>query len=106
MIIAAVVMRAAGDEIGKLFAADEIAAADFDAVEADGGSDLVDRGFDRVIGRRLAEAAHRFLRRLVRGDRDRAILHALDLVGPDNRADRLAELERGATSGSAHNVVR
>ena len=66
VIIAAVVGAAARDQIGKLLLADEIAAAHLDAVEARGGGDLVDRGLDRIIGRRLAEAAHRFLHRLVR----------------------------------------
>src|SRR3982074_2986034 len=93
MIIAAVVMGAARNEIGKLVAADEVAAPDLDAVETDRGGDLVDRGLDRVIGRRRAEAAHRLLHRLVRGHRDGAVLYALDLVGPDDCADRLAELE-------------
>src|SRR5262249_28535642 len=58
--------------------------------------DLLDRTLDRVIRRRLAEGTHRLLDGLVRGDRDGAILHALDPVWPDDRADRLAGLDRRA----------
>ena len=104
VIIAAVVTRPARDQIGKLIATDEIAPADFDAVEAERGRDLVDRGLDRIIGRRLTEAADRFLGGLVRRHRNGAIFHALDLVGPDDRADRLAELER-RTPGIGTGIV-
>ena len=60
----------------------------------------------REIGRRLAEAAHRLLRGLVGDDGDGAVLHALDLVGPDDGADRLAELERRASGIGADIVER
>ncbi len=68
--------------------------------------DLLDRPLDGVIGRRLAECAHRLLRGFVRSDRDRLILHAVDPVGPDNGADRLAELERRAARIGADIVQR
>jgi hypothetical protein len=68
--------------------------------------DLLDRALDGIVGRRLAERAHRFLHRLVRGDRDGAILHALDAVRSDDRADRLAELERRAPGVGADIVER
>ncbi len=65
VIVAAVIGAAARDQIGELVLSNEVAAADLDALKACGRSDLVDRGFDRVIGRRLAEAAHRLLHGLV-----------------------------------------
>src|SRR5262249_42814528 len=69
-------------------------------------SDLLDRALDGVVGRRLAERAHRLLHRLVRGDRDGAVLHALDAVRSDDRADRLAKLERRAPGKGADIVER
>ena len=68
--------------------------------------DLLERALDGVVGRRLAECAHRLLHGLVRRHRDGAILHALDAVRPDDRADRLAELERRAPGVSADIVER
>jgi hypothetical protein len=65
VVVAAVVVRTARNEIGKLVAANEVAAPDLDAVEPARGGE-VDRRLE--IGRRLPKAAHRFLRRLVRGD--------------------------------------
>ncbi len=106
VIVAAVIGAAARDQIGKLFLADEIAAAHLDAIETEGGGDLVDRGLDRIIGRRLAEAAHGFLHRLVGRHRLRAVLHALDLVRTDDGADRLAQLERRAAGIGAGIVQR
>ena len=105
VIVAAVIGAAAGNEIGELFAADEVAAAHFDARQPCGGGDLVDRGLDRIIGRRLAETAHRFLHRLVGRDRLRAVLHAFDPVGADDGADRLAQLKR-RTAGIGAGIVQ
>src|SRR5258708_24459418 len=90
VIVAAVVGAAARDQIGKLFLADKIASPDLDALKPHGGRDLVDRGLDRVIGRRLTEAAHGFLHRLVRSDRSSPGLPAFDSVRADDGADRLA----------------
>ncbi len=68
--------------------------------------DRLDHPLDREIGRRLAEGAHRLLHGLVGGDRDGAVLHAVDAIGPDDRADRLAELERRAARIGADIVER
>ena len=76
------------------------------AVEAEPVRHLVDGALDGVVGRRLAEGAHRLLHRLVGDDGDGLILHALDLVGPDDGADRLAELERRAPRIGADVVER
>ena len=54
--------------------------------------DSVNGAFDREIGRRLAEAAHRLLRRLVRHHRNGLVLDRGDLVRPADRADRFSEL--------------
>ena len=94
VVVATVVMRAARDEIGKLVAANEIAPSHLDAIQPQSGGNLVDRRFNCIVRRRLAETPHRLLRRLVRGDGNRAVLHAPDLVWSDDGADRLAELER------------
>ena len=104
VIVAGVVGRAARDEIGKLVVADHVAAAYFQAVEAEPGRHLVDGALQRIVGRRLAEGAHRLLHRLVGDDGDGLVLHALDLVRPDDGADRLAELEWRASRIGA-NVV-
>ena len=61
---------------------------------------------DGVVGRRLAEAAHRLLRRLVGVTAMALVLHALDPVRPDDGADRLAELERRAPGIGADIVER
>ena len=105
-VVAAVVGRAARDEIGKLLVADHVAAAQLQPVDAELVRHLVDGALDGVIGRRLAERAHRLLHRLVGDDRDRLVLHALDLVRPDDGADRLAELERRAPGVGADVVER
>ncbi len=104
MIVAAVIGAAAWNEIGELLLADEIAATHFDARKADRSRHLVDCRFNGVVRRRLTEAAHGFLHRLVGGDRLRAVLHALDLVRTDDGADRLAQLER-RTSGIGAGIV-
>ena len=82
--------------IGKFLVPDHVAAANFQRIEAERVRHLVHGALERQIGRPLAEAAHRLLRGLVGDHGDGAILHALDLVGPDDGADRLAELERRA----------
>ncbi len=105
VIVAAVVGAAARDLIGKLLLADKVAAAHFDTRQAHGRGDLVDRGLDRVIGRRLAEAAHGFLHGLVGGHGLRPVLHAFDSVRADDGADRLAQLKR-RTSGIGAGIVQ
>ena len=96
MVIAGVVARAAGDQIGELVGANEIAAPQFDAVQPQRLRHEIDACLDGVVGRRLAKAPHRLLHRLVGGDGDGLITHAVDLVGPHNGADGLAQLERRA----------
>src|SRR5262249_59829239 len=96
VVVAAVIGRAARNEIGKFIGADEVAPPHLQPIEPAMPGDFLDRALDGVVGRRLAERAHRLLYRLVRGDRDGAVLHALDAVRPDDRADRLAPLARPA----------
>ena len=93
-VIARVVMRAAGYEIRKFVRRDQVALAQRDAVHLQEARHLVDAGLDGVIGGRLAEAAHRLLRRLVRHHRDGFVGDAGDAIGPDDGADRLAQLQR------------
>ena len=106
VIIAAVVACAAWNEVGELLLADEVAASHFDLVETDRLRDPIDHGLDGVIGRRLAEAPHRFLDRLVGGDGDSVIAHALDAIGTNDGANRLAKLEWRATGIGAGVVER
>ena len=106
VIVAAVVGRAARNEIRKLLVPDHVAAAHFETVEPELVRHLVDGALDGVVGRRLAEGAHRLLHRLVGDHGDGLILHALDLVRPDDGADRLAELERRAPGIGADVVER
>ena len=106
LIVAAVVGRAARNEIRKLFVPDQVAPPHFEAIETEFVGDLVDGALDRIVGRRLAERAHRLLHRLVGDHRNGLVLHALDLVRPDDGADRLAELKRRAPRIGAHVVER
>ena len=106
MIVAAVIGGAARNEIGKLLGADQVAPPHLQAIEPAMPGDLLERALDGVVGRRLAECTHRLLHGLVRRHRDGAILHALDAVRPDDRADGLAELERGAPGVGADIVER
>ena len=106
VVVAAVVGRAARDQIGKLLGADQVAPAHLQPIEPAMPGHLLDRALDGVVGRRLAEGAHRLLHRLVGGHGDGAVLHALDAIGPDDRADRLAELERRAPGIGADIVER
>ena len=56
VIVAGVVGRAARNQIRKLVVPDHVAAAHFEAVEAEPVRHLVDGALDGVVGRRLAEA--------------------------------------------------
>ena len=94
VVVATVVMRPARDQIREFVAADKVAPAHLDGIQPHGRCDLVDRRFDSVVRRRLSKATDCFLRGLVRHGRHGAILDAFDLVGTDDRTDRLAELER------------
>ncbi len=104
MIIAAVVGGAAWDDIGEFLAPDQIATPNFEPIDPKAVCNLVDGALDGKIGRRLAETAHGLLHGLVGGHRDGAVLHAADAIGPDDGADRLAELERRAAGIGAHIV--
>ena len=106
VVVAAVIGGAARNAIGKLIRADQVAPPHLQPIEPAMLCDLLDRALDGVIGRRLSESAHCLLRGFVRGDRNRLILHAVDPVGADNGADRLAELERGAARIGADIVER
>ena len=106
LIVAAVVSGAARDQIGKLVVPDQVAPAHLERIEAQHIRDLVHAALEREIGRPLAEAAHRVIGGLVGHDRDGAVLHAFDLVGPDDGADRLAELERRAAGIGADILQR
>src|SRR5262245_58915066 len=106
VVVAAVISGAARNEIGKFIGADQVAPTHLQPIEPAMPGDLLNRALDGVVGRRLAECAHRLLHRLVRGDRDGAVLHALDAVRPDDRADRLAKLERRAPGIGADIVER
>src|SRR5580692_10207040 len=72
-VVAGVVLGAARNPVGELVAPDEVAPPDRQPVHAEAACRRVHRGFDRVVGRRLAEAAHRDLAGLVRGDRGRGV---------------------------------
>ena len=85
---------------------DQVAPPHLQPVEAEPVRHLVDGALDGVVGRRLAEGAHRLLHRLVGDHGDRLVLHALDAVRPDDGADRLAELERRAPGIGADVVER
>ena len=74
VVVARVVGRAARDAVGELVLADEVPPAQLDAVHAEMARDAIHRALEREVGRRLAEAAHRFLRRLVGHHRDRLVL--------------------------------
>ena len=106
VVVAAVVGAAAGDQVGELVGADEIAPAHLQPVEAQRLGDAVDAGLDGVVGGRLAEAAHRLLRRLVGRHGDGVIGDRADAVGADDGADRLAELQRRAARVGADVVER
>ena len=73
VVVAAVVGAAAGDQVGELVGADEIAPPHLEPVEPQRLGDAVDAGLDGVVGGGLAEAAHGLLRRLVGGDGDGVI---------------------------------
>ena len=72
VVVAAVVSGAARDQIGEFVVPDQIAPAHLERIEAEHVGDLVHAAFERQIGRRLAEAAHRLLRGLVGDHRDGA----------------------------------
>src|SRR4029078_4146041 len=86
--------------------ADQVAPPHLQAIEPAMPGHLLERALDGLIGGRLAEGAYRLLHRLVRRHRDGAVLHAPDAVRPDDRADRLAELEWRAPGRNAHNFER
>ena len=106
VVVAAVIGGAARNEIGKLLGPDQVAPPHLQAIEPAMPGNLLDGALDGVVGRRLAERAHRLLHGLVRGHGDGAILHAVDAVRPDDRADRLAELKRRAPGIGADVVER
>ena len=106
VVVAAVIGGAARNQIRELLGADQVAPPHLQAIEPAMPGHLLERALDGVIGGRLAEGAHRLLHRLVRRHRDGAVLHAPDAVRPDDRADRLAELERRAPGVSADIVER
>ena len=99
-------MRAAGDQVGELVGADEIAASHFQPVEAERFGDAVHAGLDGIVGGCLAEAAHGLLRRLVGRHGDGVIGDRADAVRADDGADRLAELQRRPTRVRADVVER
>ena len=66
--------------------------------------DPVHCGLDGDVGRALAEAAHRLLRRFVRQHRYRLVFDAADPVRPDDGRDRLAQLQR-RTAGIRTDIV-
>ena len=105
VIVAAVVGGAARNHVGEFFVADQVAPAHLQRIEVQNVGDLIHDAFKREIGWPLAEAADRILRGLVGDNRDGAVLHASDLVGTDDGADRLAELER-RTPGVGANIFQ
>ena len=96
VVVAGVVGRAARDRVGKLVLADQVLLPQRDPVHVQELRHAIHGAFEREIGRRLAEAAHRFLRRLVGHHRDRLVADRADAIGTADRAHRLAELERRA----------
>ncbi len=106
VVIAGIVGRTARDQVRKLILAYEVFAAHLDRVHIEMARHAIDRPFEREIGRRLAETAHRFFGRLVGQHRDGFVLDGGDAVRSADRGDRLAELERRAARVRADVVQR
>ena len=106
VIVAAVVFRAARNPVGKGIGGDEVPPPDLRPVQAQMPGHLVEGGLQGEVGRRLAEATDRGLAGLVGGDRDRLVFDARDPVGPDDGADRFAELQRRPAVLGAHILDR
>ena len=104
MIVAAVVGAAARDRVGKLVWRMKLRRRTSIGSSESLAATSVHGALDREIGRRLAEAAHRFLRRLVGGDGDARDIARCDPIGSDDGADRLAQLER-RTPGIGADIV-
>ena len=98
-------MGAAGDEVGELVLANQVASAQLDAVHLEKARHFVDAGFQGVVGGRLAKATHRLLGRLVGHHRHGVVLDALNAVRPHDGADGLAQLQGRAARVGA-NVVQ
>ncbi len=104
MIVAAVIGRAAWNEVRKLLGTNEVAPPHFQTIEIKMPRDLLDSALESKIGRRLAEATHGLLHGLVGSDRNGAVLHAVDAIGADNGADGFSKLE-GRAPGIGADVV-
>ena len=87
-------MGTTGNQVGELVFADHVAPTQFDPVHVQITGDLVQPGFNGVVGRGLTKAPHGFLRSLVGHHGDGVVLHTLDAVRPNDRAHRFAQLQR------------
>ena len=93
VIIAAVIFRTAWNSVRELVGPNEIPAANREARQPEMTGHPVECTLDRDIGRRHAESPNSRLPGLVRRYTNGLVFDAIDLIGPDNRTDRLAKLQ-------------
>ena len=90
LVVAAVVDVPGRRPVGELVGADEVLAADLDAVHAELAGRHVDEPLQHPVRALGAEAAVRPLLVLVGEDGRQRVLHVLDAVGPDDLGERVA----------------